>query len=123
MLLFNFGSGDFIDNDDTYFNTSNVTIQHHRQVYVMPQNTISIHLMLLFNRQRLLMNSLQWLYFNTSNVTIQLKNSLHISFLCSYFNTSNVTIQRNIFHERYFFIIISIHLMLLFNSPVLHLRY
>ena len=99
-------------------------------------NHISIHLMLLFNRNQIIHCNL-CCYFNTSNVTIQLYTSYSLHYKYDYFNTSNVTIQlclqviiiililyfntSNVTIQqitvswpgRLFFI--SIHLMLLFN--------
>ena len=78
-------------------------------------NSISIHLMLLFNFH---IRFLSWhsLYFNTSNVTIQLQKPLQRLWKSLDFNTSNVTIQlkRNVKLQWVSFI--SIHLMLLFND-------
>ena len=97
------------------FNTSNVTIQLNNVCSCQVSSYISIHLMLLFNRQLYLLKS-YLIDFNTSNVTIQLSQlhlltlarsiSIHLMLLFNYteddyniaqdidFNTSNVTIQR-----------------------------
>ena len=77
-----------------YFNTSNVTIQQPHTIYCM----------------------FHPVYFNTSNVTIQL---WHLRLFCTsimYFNTSNVTIQHRITYLNRQLLVISIHLMLLFNG-------
>ena len=54
-----------------YFNTSNVTIQHIALTFFTFLTTISIHLMLLFNLQKVFNSHFMFNYFNTSNVTIQ----------------------------------------------------
>ena len=77
-----------------YFNTSNVTIQLISIPYLYNALDISIHLMLLFNKNSLSNYATTAANFNTSNVTIQ-RNSREISSISSW---------------------ISIHLMLLFNS-------
>ena len=78
---------------NSYFNTSNVTIQHRCVYGIKAARQISIHLMLLFNFNP---NKpcQQWSNFNTSNVTIQLAPILKAVGCSSNFNTSNVTIQR-----------------------------
>ena len=90
------------------FNLRNLQIQFH---YLQ----ISIHLMLLFNL-KLSSNIPISDDFNTSNVTIQQLPSTFSFFTYIYFNTSNVTIQHCLCCLLYCCIIISIHLMLLFNS-------
>ena len=77
----------------TYFNTSNVTIQQDRK----------------------LTNGQVDVDFNTSNVTIQPFLRKLSGYIQDYFNTSNVTIQHSNSHFLHLTILISIHLMLLFN--------
>ena len=57
-------------------------------------------------------------YFNTSNVTIQHVKSLGVQFGKINFNTSNVTIQLKSIKSKSKRMVISIHLMLLFNGVV-----
>ena len=61
---------------------------------------------------------LDYIHFNTSNVTIQ-QASISCK-NCDFFdfNTSNVTIQLSVCHTTSFLYLISIHLMLLFNSLI-----
>ena len=103
---------------NSYFNTSNVTIQHRCVYGIKAARQISIHLMLLFNFNP---NKpcQQWSNFNTSNVTIQLAPILKAVGCSSNFNTSNVTIQPDGIRFSYSSRLISIHLMLLFNSSKL----
>ena len=54
--------------------------------------------------------------FNTSNVTIQPYRLNLSTSATSNFNTSNVTIQRTLNNGFSIIVIISIHLMLLFNE-------
>ena len=77
---------------NSYFNTSNVTIQHRCVYGIKAARQISIHLMLLFNFNP---NKpcQQWSNFNTSNVTIQLFCTENNTRTVQNFNTSNVTIQ------------------------------
>ncbi len=122
---------------NSYFNTSNVTIQHRCVYGIKAARQISIHLMLLFNFNP---NKpcQQWSNFNTSNVTIQLApilkavgcssnfNTSNVTIQLSHkfiyiytslhFNTSNVTIQPDGIRFSYSSRLISIHLMLLFNE-------
>ena len=101
----------------SHFNTSNVTIQPCNWIYSVRSKFISIHLMLLFNREKMkcgfgIHN------FNTSNVTIQhIRCNLKIIFNI-HFNTSNVTIQRDKKLVKVWENNISIHLMLLFNGLI-----
>ena len=80
----------------TYFNTSNVTIQQDRK----------------------LTNGQVDVDFNTSNVTIQPFLRKLSGYIQDYFNTSNVTIQQLCRKAYQLLILISIHLMLLFNESV-----
>ena len=103
--------------------------------------SISIHLMLLFNRlerygfrQQFYFNTsnvtiqqqswqlmcIRVEYFNTSNVTIQRCAAISLTFLQYHFNTSNVTIQPYLLLYSSIIIFISIHLMLLFNRITKH---
>ena len=75
-----------------HFNTSNVTIQLNGKCKRLGDRPISIHLMLLFNKQ-IRATDIEHCYFNTSNVTIQQTFPKHIFLPLLYFNTSNVTIQ------------------------------
>ena len=98
-----------------HFNTSNVTIQHPCSCNYYLYFRISIHLMLLFNKNKadyrpcwmsisihlmllfnhwFLLHQLHQCHFNTSNVTIQQKQWVMMIGDYLYFNTSNVTIQR-----------------------------
>ena len=96
-----------------YFNTSNVTIQPKIFRYSPKFNSISIHLMLLFNHLPGNLPSCH-LDFNTSNVTIQLL----LKFIASEFSISiHLMLLFNFLLCQFFFVFhcISIHLMLLFN--------
>ena len=99
---------------NSYFNTSNVTIQHRCVYGIKAARQISIHLMLLFNFNP---NKpcQQWSNFNTSNVTIQLFCTENNTRTVQNFNTSNVTIQLFNLCQENIITLISIHLMLLFN--------
>ena len=90
---------------NSYFNTSNVTIQHRCVYGIKAARQISIHLMLLFNFNP---NKpcQQWSNFNTSNVTIQLAPILKAVGCSSNFNTSNVTIQLS---HKFIYIYTSLH--------------
>ena len=96
------------------FNTSNVTIQLRKSDKISQFNFISIHLMLLFNYLLHFIPAL-YAYFNTSNVTIQQVYS------ASGDNTRVISIHLMLlFNFSYvpapvFAYTISIHLMLLFN--------
>ena len=104
--------------------------------FASTRSTISIHLMLLFNRTWTIWQITDWYfntsnvtiqppycplsssgntYFNTSNVTIQLQTLNTSSTNINNFNTSNVTIQPTYEWCSNACYIISIHLMLLFN--------
>ena len=114
MLLFNGlirNSGSLFLPD---FNTSNVTIQPWRSGVGLQPCHISIHLMLLFNCYKDYLSAPED-NFNTSNVTIQLSQFCEEHNIEDNFNTSNVTIQHNSIFNTGWHIIISIHLMLLFN--------
>ena len=140
MLLFN-PYCPLSSSGNTYFNTSNVTIQQGlpatAKVVYGNFNTSNVTI----QRVCLLMSCRRLLNFNTSNVTIQRSRRNLIESLLTYFNTSNVTIQLTIMLFLIMPLIyfntsnvtiqplsqsiapllksISIHLMLLFNTTML----
>ena len=96
------------------FNTSNVTIQLRKSDKISQFNFISIHLMLLFNSDNLLYYKL--FYYISIHLMLLFNYLLHfIPALYAYFNTSNVTIQQVYSASGDNTRVISIHLMLLFN--------
>ena len=98
-----------------YFNTSNVTIQLVVQIVVVTFDTISIHLMLLFNQWWILeLHTRRWISIHLMLLFNRI-NRLNV-FNSSDFNTSNVTIQLSCSTGGSITGRISIHLMLLFNG-------
>ena len=105
-----------------HFNTSNVTIQRFNVNLCWSWDTISIHLMLLFNKIQYIMNCEKIIISIHLMLLFNLTKHL-FRYTLIHFNTSNVTIQRQfptaLVHRKY----ISIHLMLLFNhvfaTPIL----
>ena len=99
------------------FNTSNVTIQLRKSDKISQFNFISIHLMLLFNSDNLLYYKL--FYYISIHLMLLFNYLLHfIPALYAYFNTSNVTIQQVYSASGDNTRVISIHLMLLFNNAL-----
>ena len=98
----------------TDFNTSHVTVYHHRKLWGHQEISISIHLMLLFIY--LFSHTLITIfYFNTSHVTVYRHGGLHnsVSTLFQYISCYCLSSRHTDSNTGR---IISIHLMLLFIS-------
>mgnify|MGYP006885643412 CR=1 FL=1 len=104
------------------FNTSYVVIKLRTTKLNTTLFSISIHLMLLLNRDCFQFIIYRFHYFNTSYVVIKLSHTSIRSNSSSYFNTSYVVIklQRHILKKP--ITRISIHLMLLLNLSTLQCR-